>query len=188
MQPSLRLWIGRVTVAMAVVAATPPDAAAQAREPQRTGALRAGVGAPRTPADQAAPIPLITQAPGNREARPASLLVIDAQALTPRAYLPVDRMLPAMTPMWLTQLFCPASGNLDGCQNPLLRKDFRRNSVEAPDWQELPVDSGVLSRLSLRIRHPQCYVVVWKDDQRRTYQSLPFTLYQGGTRATNVCP
>jgi hypothetical protein len=151
------------------------------------GAINAGTGAVRNaPRGTSPTVPLGTQVPGARELRTVSVVGIAQQALSPRTFMPVDMVLQAQSPIWLTQLFCPAN-DIERCQNPQLRRDFRRRPTIAPDWQELPVLPAVLSQLYPSVQTPRCYVVVWKDDQNRTVQSLPFTLQQGISNANSVC-
>lgn len=151
------------------------------------GAVNAGTGAVRTAPRGASPtVPLGTQVPGGREVRTVSVVGINQQALNPRTFMPVDMVLQAQSPINLTQLFCPVDA-IERCQFPLLKRDFRRRPSLTPDWQELPVVPDVLSKLYPSVLTPRCYVIVWKDEQNRTVQSLPFTLQQGVSNANSVC-
>jgi hypothetical protein len=151
------------------------------------GAINAGTGAVRNAPRATSPtVPLGIQVPGALELRTVSVVGIAQQSLSPRTFMPVDMVLQAQSPIWLTQLFCPAD-SIERCQNPQLRRDFRRRPSLAPDWQELPVLPAVLSQLYPNVQTPRCYVIVWKDDQNRTVQSLPFTLQQGISNANSVC-
>jgi hypothetical protein len=150
-----------------------------------SGAIIPGTGAVRSAPRGANPqVPLGT-AVGD-ELRPPSVVGIDQQTLKPRTFMPVDLVLQAQNNRSLRQLFCPAAAVKD-CLNPQFERDFRRRPSFAPDWQPLPVLPHVLSQLYPSVQKPQCYVVVWKDDQNRIVQSLPFTLQQGTSNANPVC-
>jgi hypothetical protein len=151
------------------------------------GAVNAGTGAVRGAPRSASPtVPLGALVTGVPEVRPVSVVGIDQQALSPRALMPMDMVLRAQSSTELTQLFCPADA-IERCRNPQLRQDFKRLKPVAPDWQDLPVIPDLLSELHRNVLRPRCYVVVWKDEQNRTVQSLPFTLQQGVSNANSVC-